>query len=678
MGPLSRSLALLSVALTSMLPAQADTPSTLQPSLWAAQPDVAAFDRSIDDHLAKARASIARLVAVKGARTVENSLQPYDDAIRELNTAAYAGDLMSSVHTDEAFRDHATEALVKASALQSEIQLDPRVYHALAAIDTRGADAATQHYVSRQLLQFRLAGVDKDAGTRAELKRLNDALTEQVATYDRNIADDVRRISVSPAELDGLPADYIAAHAPGINGQVLISTTYPDANPVYTYAKSASVRRKLALAFDNRGYPKNAAVLRDMMTTRERIAKLLGFAHWADYFAADQMIGNGTGIGSFIAALDAAARAPAEREFQMLLAEKRKADPEATGLSVDETSYYSELLRRAAYDFDSQSVRPYFPYERVKQGIIDTAAALFHVNIEREANVPVWDPSVESWLVREQGRVIGRIYLDMHPREGKFSHAAMFPVLDGVRERQLPEAVLVCNFPAPAATDAGLMSINDVTTFFHEFGHVMHHVLGGHQRWAGISGITMESDFAEAPSQMLEELIRSPAVLARFAKHYQTGEPIPRERVDRMNRASAFGRALRTQIQLLYTAVSYDLYRLPAASTDPDAVWAQDAKRHTLVAPVADTHQWASFGHLGGYSSAYYTYQWDKVIALDFYRQFDPVQPLEGEVGMRYRKAVLDPGGSQSAKELVKNFLGRPQDVSVLTRWIQEEFATAQ
>ena len=158
-----------------------------------------------------------------------------------------------------------------------------------------------------------------------------------------------------------------------------------------------------------------------MMTTRERIAKLLGFAHWADYFAADQMIGNGTGIGSFIAALDAAARAPAEREFQMLLAEKRKADPEATGLSVDETSYYSELLRRAAYDFDSQSVRPYFPYERVKQGIIDTAAALFHVNIEREANVPVWDPSVESWLVREQGRVIGRIYLDMHPREGKFS-----------------------------------------------------------------------------------------------------------------------------------------------------------------------------------------------------------------------------------------------------------------
>jgi thimet oligopeptidase len=390
------------------------------------------------------------------------------------------------------------------------------------------------------------------------------------------------------------------------------------------------------------------------------------------------MIGRGAGIGAFIEATHAATQIPAERELQMLLTEKRKDDPSATGLGVHETAFYSERVRRAAYDFDSQSVRPYFPYDRVKQGILDTAATLFHVTFEREPAAPAWDPSVETWLVRDQGQAIGRIYLDMHPREGKFSHAAMYEVRDGARGRQLPEAALVCNLPSPTATDPGLMTIDDVTTFFHEFGHLMHHILGGQQRWAGISGISMEADFWEAPSQMLEELIHSPDVLARFARHYQTGEPIPRELVERMNRASAFGRALWVQRQLLYTAMSYDAHRVPAATIDPDAVWNRDAKQYTLVSVVPGTHQWASIGHLGGYSSEYYTYLWDKVIALDFYRQFNTANPLAGDVAMRYRRSVLDPGGSQSANDLVKGFLGRPQDVTVLKDWIGEEFAPAK
>ena len=206
---------------------------------------------------------------------------------------------------------------------------------------------------------------------------------------------------------------------------------------------------------------------------------------------------------------------------------------------------------------------------QVKQGILDAAADLFHVSFQQEPNVPAWDPSVETWIVIDSGKVIGRFYLDMHPRPGNFSHAEMAPVLDGIRGKQLPEAILVCNFPVPTATDPGLMDYGDVETFFHEFGHLMHHILGGQQQWAGISGISMESDFVEAPSQMLEEWIRSPQVLAKFARHYKTGEPIPADLVARMNRASAFGRGIWVARQNSFTAISYDIYKTKPAGCRP-------------------------------------------------------------------------------------------------------------
>jgi thimet oligopeptidase len=426
--------------------------------------------------------------------------------------------------------------------------------------------------------------------------------------------------------------------------------------------------------FDNRAYPKNHDLLLKMMQTRYEIATLLGYASWADYNAADKMAVNGQNIAKFIRDLDAAARPVAQREFAMLLAEKQKTDPGAKEIWEYETSFIREQLRRSKYNFDSQSVRPYLPYPSVKKGIMDTAAQLFHVTFQQEMNVPAWDPTVETWDVIDNGTMVGRFYLDMHPRPGKFSHAEMVQVLDGVRGKQMPEAALICNFPQPTATDAGLMEYGDVETFFHEFGHLMHHILGGQQQWAGISGITMESDFGEAPSQMLEEFIRSPQVLASFAHHYKTGEPIPAELVDRMNRANAFGRANSAAAQISYTALSYDIYKGNPKDVDLDAVTLADTKRYTLFTPPTGTHMYASFGHLSSYSSAYYTYMWDKVIAEDFFLQFDQNNLLSGDAPMRYRRVVLEPGGSVSANDLVKNFLGRPQNMAAFQRWMGEEF----
>jgi len=664
----------LAVVLCAVIAAAQEPPAS-QPPLWSSRPDVPAFEKAENGHLAEAQRSIEAITSAEGARTIGNTLVPYDQAVQQINTAFYFANLMQEVHTDATFRDHATAMVRKASAAQTALALNHDVYQALAQLDVSDADPATRYYVKRQLLEFRLAGVDKDDATRARLKKLNDQLTEEQSMFERNISDNQKTVEADPSELDGLPQDYIDRHKPGADGKVQITTDYPDALPALKFAKSDDLRRRLYLAFDTRAYPKNREVLEQMMQTRYEIATLLGYPSWADYNAADKMIANSKNIADFIAQVNAAARPMVQKEYETLLAQKRKIDPQAKEVWNYETSYLSELVRRSQYDFDSQSVRPYLPYMQVKQGILDTAAKLFHVTFKQEVNAPAWDPSVETWDTIDHGKVIGRFYLDMHPRKGKFSHAEMDPVLDGVRGKQLPEAILICNFPAPTATDPGLMEYSDVVTFFHEFGHLMHWILGGQQQWAGISGITMEADFGEAPSQMLEEWMRSPQVLSTFARDYKTGKPIPADLVARMNRASAFGRANWVAAQTSYTAISYDLYKGKPQDADPDAVCDEAAKEYTPFAPLPGMHMYASFGHLGGYSSAYYTYLWDKVIAEDFFMQFDHSNLLAGPTPMRYRREVLEPGGSESANDLVKNFLGRKQDTEAFEHWMGEEFA---
>ena len=672
---MSRAICYVFLTLVLVAAAVAEPALTTQPTVWASKPDAAAFEKIVNDRLAAGQKSIDKLVAVKGARTIENTLVPYDEAIRQINTGNYLANMMFQIHPDAAFRDLATKLTEKATSALTALSLNRDVYKALSAVDTSKADAATRYYVQRTLLEFQLAGVDKDDATRSRIKQLNDELTNEVTMYERNIADDQRSVVVAgAADLDGMPQDYIDRHKPGADDKITITTDYPDALPIFKFARNTDLRKRLMEQFDNRAYPKNRDLLMKMMQTRYQIATLLGYASWADYNAADKMAVNGQNIAQFIHDLDAATEPVARREYAMLLAEKQKNDPSAKEVWEYEASYYKEQLRRSKYNFDSQSVRPYLPYDAVKKGIMDAAANLFQVSFKQEMNVPAWDPTVETYDVIDHGKMIGRFYLDMHPRPGKFSHAEMVPVLDGIKGKQLPEATLVCNFPKPTADDAGLMEYGDVETFFHEFGHLMHHILGGQQQWAGISGISMEADFGEAPSQMLEEFIRSPQVLATFAKHYKTGEPIPAELVARMNRASAFGRAGFIAAQVSYTALSYDIYKTKPENVDLDAVTRQDTERYTLFKPMTGTHMYASFGHLSGYSSAYYTYMWDKVIAEDFFDQFDQNKLLSGDAPMRYRRVVLEPGGSMSANDLVKNFLGRPQNMTAMEHWMSEEF----
>ncbi|HWT64509.1 MAG TPA: M3 family metallopeptidase, partial [Terracidiphilus sp.] len=359
--------------------------------------------------------------------------------------------------------------------------------------------------------------------------------------------------------------------------------------------------------------------------------------------------------------------------------------------AIDITSrgYWYEQFRRSAFDFDSQSVRPYFPYAQVEAGVLATAAKLFKIEF-KPSEVPGWDPAVSVFEVHEAGRHVGRFYLDMHPREGKDKWFSAAPVVTGVRGRYLPEAALICNFPGGKSPqrhgpdaggpdtpdDPGLMQYSDVVTFFHEFGHLMHAILGGHTEWAGLSGFATEGDFIEVPSQTLEEFFRDETLLQSFAKHYQTGEILPTKLFQDLKRASAFGRADWVRAQLYYTTLSLDLHDQNPTGLDLDAVTRSLYQSLQPWAWLEGNRMYASFGHLTGYSSNYYTYAFDKVIALDFFAQFDPADLLSGDAGARYRSLVLEQGGSKPGREMVRDFLGRDEDFAAFSRWLNEEFET--
>jgi thimet oligopeptidase len=262
----------------------------------------------------------------------------------------------------------------------------------------------------------------------------------------------------------------------------------------------------------------------------------------------------------------------------------------------------------------------------------------------------------------------------MHPREGKDKWFSAAPVVTGVQRRYMPEAALICNFPGGEPDDPGLLQYSDVVTFFHEFGHLMHAILGGQTEWSGVSGFATEGDFIEVPSQMLEEFFRDERILQNFAKHYETGATLPTELIQTMKRAGSFGRADWVRTQLYYTTLSLDLHDQDSASVDFDEI---TKRLYTSLVPwtwLEGNRMYTSFGHLTGYSSNYYTYAFDKVIALDFFGQFDPADLLGCDAGARYRKLVLEQGGSRPGRQMVRDFLGRDEEFSAFSKWLNEEF----
>jgi thimet oligopeptidase len=597
------------------------------------------------------------------ARSTLEVLELWNDADIALRGADSITGLLSEVHPDEQVRTLAEQRAQDVDRLRTDRGLDRALYDLVSDTDATGLDAPAYRVHEHVLRDFRRSGVDGSDEALARLREISERLTVLDQEFSRVIRDDVRSIQVAREQLDGLPADYIEAHPPDADGLVTVTTDYPDFLPFRTFARDADARRSLTVEFLNRGWPANDPVLHEMLALREEKAIILGYRTWPDYDADVKMIGTAQAIAEFIERISDAAEPAGRRDRETLVARQHQDDPDATVFDAAEVAYYTELVRREQFDVDAQEVRRYFDFERVRSGLLDVTARLFGVEY-RPVDAAVWDPDVTAYDVLMDGERRGRIYLDLHPRDGKFKHAAQFDLVGGIAGRQLPEGVLVCNFPR------GLMEHQHVVTLFHEFGHLVHHVLGGQQKWARFSGVATEWDFVEAPSQMLEEWAWDADVLRTFAVD-EDGNPIPAQLVERMRAAKDFGKGLFVRTQIFYTAVSYFLHR--DRPEDHTLAVREAQERYDLVDHMEGTHFQAAFGHLSGYTSAYYTYLWSLVIAKDLFSAFDPADLFDPEVAHRYRDRVLAQGGAKDADDLVADFLGRPFAFDAFAAWLDRE-----
>jgi thimet oligopeptidase len=663
------------LALAALLPAASISNAAKAPvdePFWTGHPNAAQYTKLNQERIANAKAEIAKMLAVKGKRTVENTLVPYDEAGRWLDMAGSQAGLMENVSPDSNVRAAAEKMGQDVSAYATEISLNRGVYDALSAIDLTGADDETRYYVQHDLRDFRLAGVDKDEATRKKIKELRDELVKIGQEWTRNIRDNVRTVKAKPEELAGLPQDFIDSHKPDASGMVTLDINYPDYIPTMTYCRTDDLRKRLYMEYQNRAYPQNIEVLKRMMQKRYELANLLGYTNWADYITANKMSGSAKVVRDFIDKIVAASSTAQQRDYETLLNRKKKDFPDATGVNFWEQVYWSELVKRSDYDFDSQSIRPYLAYDQVKQGVLDVTSKMFGVTYKQVKDAPVWDPSVECYEVWDGNKLYGRFYLDMHPRPNKYNHAAQFDVRTGIAGKQLPEATLVCNLPGGKPGDPGLCEIDDVDTFFHEFGHLLHTIFAGHRKWCGTGGIRTEHDFVEAPSQMLEEWMKDPKTLQTFAKNYKTGEAVPTELVNKMRRAQDFAKGLQVRRQMVYADLSLSLYDRDPASVDVDALMKGLVSRYQPFTYVDGTHFACSFGHLDGYSAVYYTYMWSLVIAKDMFSAFNKDNLLDPTIATRYRDTVLGAGGSAPAATLVEKFLGRPFNFNAYQAWLNQ------
>ncbi|MDU0353931.1 M3 family metallopeptidase [Paraglaciecola aquimarina] len=397
----------------------------------------------------------------------------------------------------------------------------------------------------------------------------------------------------------------------------------------------------------------------ELLEERYKLAKLLGHKNFAETNMIGTMVSAPANVVKFTDTLSAAIKAPVVKEKAILLAQKQKLTPDAKQVHRWDASYLSNIIREQDYSLDAKEVRQYFDYDKVRDGIVALSESMFDITI-KPSKVATWHSSVEAYEVYEHNKLIGSFFLDSHPRDGKFTHAAQFGMQMGKKGQTLPKAALVMNFPK------GLMEHSQVETFLHEYGHLLHFIFAG-QNDIGYSRFQGESDFNEAPSMMLEEWVWDYDTLKDFATNAK-GEVIPKALVEKMNKARYFGQALGVATQLTYTALSFDLYNRDPAGIDLDAFEKDIFERYSPYGYVEGTHMHASFGHLDGYGAKYYTYQWSNSIAEELLSRFKQEGLLNKKTAKDYRQLVLAKTGTKPAAELVKDFLGRDFSVDAYAK----------
>ena len=598
------------------------------------------------------KAGIGRLEAMQGrpaaaiAREADDFYQRYDDLIGVLSVVV-------AVHPDKALRDAAEACDLRYSAFFAEAQQNPRVYAVLR--DAAGADAIDARVLHDVRDGFEDAGAGLPPDRQARARAINTELTQLMQDFDRRVREDKTRVPFTVAELAGVPRGVWAKAPRDAQGRVLLGLDYPTSGPVIDRATNPAARERMWRATMAQGTAENIATLHRITTLRLEYAQLFGFASYADFALRRRMAGDAKAVDAFLQQVKDAVAQRERQDLALLRAAKarHRGTPLAkTVLHRWDVAFYNERERRSRYRIDTDRLRRHFPPQASLDWVFALSGRLFGVRFEAVQQA-LWHPDAKAFAVRDaaDGRMLGTLFVDLYPRDDKYGHAAVWSFRSGsTATNRLPAAALVTNL------DRNGLSIDELETLLHEFGHALHTLLST-TRHALQSGTNTQLDFVEAPSQMLEDWVYDAGALALMQEVCRTCPPVPAAEVAKTERARHFLKGVFFGRQHLYA--SYDLAVHGRSVEDPLAVWAR-MEGATPLGYVAGTMMPASFSHVAtNYAAGYYGYLWSLVIAEDLRTAFAG-RKIDAAVGRRYRDTILANGSQVAPAELVERFLGRP------------------
>jgi len=635
-----------------------------------------------DALLANAQAAIDAIAVDQGSRTYANTLGALEAATEMLERAMTVVGHLESVATSDELRDAYNATRPRVSAFWSGLAMNDALYQAIRAFATTEEASALppteKRFLQKTLDDFRRHGAELGPGDKAKLQAIEVELTKLTTEFSQNVLDETNAFELILTDEDkiaGLPesakeAAAENASAKGVEGW-RFTLHAPSMIPMLTYLDDAGIREQVWRAYNTRavsGARDNRRIIGKVLELRRAKAALLGYADFSDLVTEDRMAKLGTKAKAFIDDLRERSQEAFDRENQELQAYRREIESEsAPALEPWDVAYYSEKQRQAKYDFNEEELRPYFPLERVLDGLFATAQALYEIEIvERDA--AVWDSEVKSYAIQERdGTMVAAFYVDLFPRENKRGGAWMNSLISAAyrEEAPLPHLGLFCaNVNPPVGGKPALLTHREVETLFHEFGHLLHHCFSK-VSVRSLAGTNVAWDFVELPSQIMENWCWERSGLDLFAAHYETNQPVPDELYEKMVRARTYRAANAQMRQLGFAAVDLALHQSFDPSKDGDAMaYGRDILQgHSATRLPEDYAMLAGFGHIFahpvGYASGYYSYKWAEVLDADAFTRFKKEGITNPEVGRAFRDTILSKGNSEEAEKLYQDFMGR-------------------
>jgi thimet oligopeptidase len=608
---------------------------------------------------------VAKLDLIAKMPSQKSTLLQLDLVQTDFNNLISPLIFLKDVSPEKNVRDYAEACNLEVQKLFVDIYTREDLFNVVKGIDNPKIKLKKDEKIllEENLAGFKRNGLELEPSKRKVFIEKKKKLVALESEFQKNVAEWNETLEVTKEELEGLPKEYIESLKKTSSGNYILTLDYPTYFPFMDNAKNENARKKLEKKFQSRGGEKNKELLEEAIVLRAELAEMLGFKNHAEVVLDRRMAKNPKTVLDFLNKIKGKLQEHGKKEIATLLELKRKEEnnPKANVIHSWDWRYYDNQLKKIKYEVDQEAIKEYFPLEKVLSGMFEIYQQLLGVKFVKITNGPVWHPSVQLYKVMKGQKILSYFYMDLFPREGKYSHAAAFTLVSGYKapngEYVKPVSSIVANFNPSTKDKPSLLPHKEVETMFHEFGHIMHQILTNAEL-GGLSGTNVKTDFVEAPSQMLENWVWEKEGLEKLSSHYKDGKPLPKELLEKLLNAKLVNIAIFYLRQLSFGFIDMEYHT--SKKVDSTAVYHRIAKDVMMIPLQEGTMPQASFGHLmGGYDAGYYGYLWSKVYAQDMFTRFQKEGLLSPKVGADYVKWILEPGGTEDPFKLISGFLGR-------------------